>query len=114
MRITTLLLTFLLASCGNISKPPATQPREKEPEKLPAEGTYILQLGAFQKPEKAAALVNELKSKGYSPHTDTITVPGKGTLTRVRIGAFRDLSEAQRKAAEIESKVKIPAVISRR
>jgi cell division septation protein DedD len=58
--------------------------------------------------------MNELRSAGYRPYTDSITVPGKGKLIRVRIGLFHDLFDAQRKAAEIEGKTRIPVVISKK
>ncbi|MCX5895283.1 MAG: SPOR domain-containing protein [Proteobacteria bacterium] len=95
---------------------PSAQEKEQQlqQQKPPAEATYVLQFGAFQKPEKAATLVNELKSKGYNPYTDTISVQGKGSLTRVRMGGFRSLTEARGKAAEIQSKTNFPVNITRR
>ena len=92
---------------------PSAQEQQLQQQKPSAEGTYVLQFGAFQKPEKAATLVNELKSKGYNPYTDTISVQGKGSLTRVRMGGFRSLTEARGKAAEIQSKTNFPVNITR-
>lgn len=73
---------------------------------------YVLQLGAFQKAEKAEQVVSELQKAGYTAYTDTITVPGKGTLIRVRVGTFSNMSEARKRAAEIQGKTKIPVLIS--
>jgi cell division septation protein DedD len=41
-------------------------------------------------------------------------VQGKGKLIRVRIGPFQELSEAQKKAAEIERKTKRTVGISKK
>jgi len=76
--------------------------------------TYVLQLGAFQKSAKAETVMNELRSAGYRPYTDTITVQGKGTLIRVRIGPIHDLSEARNIATEIEKKTKRTVGISKK
>ena len=84
------------------------------PEQPAAGAQYVLQLGAFQKAEKAAQVVAELQNAGYTAYTDTITVPGKGTLIRVRLGSFSDVSEARKKAAEIQGKTKIPVLISKK
>jgi cell division septation protein DedD len=99
------------------STPPAkiAQEAKKTMQEQPAGGAqYILQAGAFQRADKAAQVVAELKNAGYTAYTDTITVPGKGTLIRVRIGAFHDVSEARRKAAEVQVKTKIPVLISKK
>jgi cell division septation protein DedD len=99
------------------SAPPAKNAQEPDntvPEQPAAGAQYILQLGAFQKAEKAALVVAELQNAGYTAYTDTIAVPGKGTLIRVRLGSFSDVSEARKKAAEIESKTKIPVLISKK
>jgi DedD protein len=84
-------------------------------QEQPEAGTqYVLQVGAFQRPEKAAQVVTELKNAGYTAYTDTITVAGKGTLIRVRMGSFHDVSEARRKATEVQGKTKIPIHISKK
>jgi cell division septation protein DedD len=87
-------------TAGGVQEPPA------------AAVHYVLQLGAFQKAEKAQLVVSELQQAGYTAYTDTITVPGKGTLIRVRVGTFSTMSEARKRAAEIQGKTKIPVLIS--
>jgi cell division septation protein DedD len=104
---------------------PDPLPKPKEEQKIDADkyslpgqpasaGTYFLQLGAFQQAAKAETLMNELRSAGYRPHTDTITVQGKGKLIRVRIGPIQDLSEARNVATEIEKKTKRTVGISKK
>ncbi len=84
------------------------------PDQPASASTYVLQLGAFQQAAKAENVMHELRSAGYHPYTDSITVQGKGKLIRVRIGSFQDLSAAQRKAVEIEGKTRMPVVISKK
>ena len=70
--------------------------------------------GHFRKRRRRRRWLAELQNAGYTAYTDTITVPGKGTLIRVRLGSFSDVSEARKKAAEIQGKTKIPVLISKK
>ena len=101
-----------------LPKPKEEQKIDADKYSLPAQpasaSTYFLQLGAFQQAAKAETLMNELRSAGYRPHTDTITVQGKGKLIRVRIGPIQDLSEARIVATEIEKKTKRTVGISKK
>ena len=101
-----------------LPKPKEEQKIDADKYSLPAQpasaSTYFLQLGAFQQAAKAETLMNELRSAGYRPHTDTITVQGKGKLIRVRIGPIQDLSEARNVATEIEKKTKRTVGISKK
>jgi cell division septation protein DedD len=106
------------AKIDQLPKPKEEQKIEADKYSLPAQpasaSTYFLQLGAFQQAAKAETLMNELRSAGYRPHTDTITVQGKGKLIRVRIGPIQDLSEARNVATEIEKKTKRTVGISKK
>jgi len=108
----------LQAKPDPLPKPKEEQKIDADKYSLPAQpasaGTYFLQLGAFQQAAKAETLMNELRSAGYRPHTDTITVQGKGKLIRVRIGPIQDLSEARNVATEIEKKTKRTVGISKK
>jgi cell division septation protein DedD len=75
---------------------------------------YTIQIGSFQGSEAAQSFTRALQQKGYKPYIVTTSVPGKGTVCRVRIGKFRDLAEAQEFALEIEKKEKIPVLITSR
>lgn len=92
-----------------------TTPAEKNAAVQPtaSQPTFVLQMGAYQRAAKAQSVVEILRRAGYHPYTDTIRVQGKGSLVRVRIGPFQDLAAAQKKAAEIEKKTKIPVGISK-
>ena len=102
----------------SLPKPQEEQKTDADKNRLPAQpasaSSYFLQLGAFQQAAKAETLMNELRSAGYRPHTDTITVQGKGKLIRVRIGPIQDLSEARNVATEIEKKTKRTVGISKK
>jgi cell division septation protein DedD len=93
--------------------PENKHPAERTVPDTPSEkDTYVLQLGAFQKSEKARFLIEELQKKGYAPYTVTQDMPGRGILIKVRIGGFKDLTAAQHKAAEIEKSLKVPVLIT--
>ena len=70
----------------------------KAPE--PAQGSWILQLGAFRNKDSVNALVGKLRAAGYSAHTVPRT-PVQGQINRVFIGP--DVSKA--KLQGIQSKV---------
>jgi DedD protein len=89
-------------------------PGRDVPEPPAGSAQYVLQIGAFQRTDKAEQVVAELRNAGYTAYTDTIIVPGKGTLVRVRMGSFHNVAEARRKAAEVQSKTKIPVLISKK
>lgn len=58
----------------------------------PAQGSWILQLGAFKNVDSVNALVSKLRAAGYSAHTSPRT-PVQGQLNRVFIGP--DVSKAK-------------------
>ena len=62
------------------------------PAAAPAQGSWILQLGAFKNAESVNALVSKLRAAGYSAQTSPRT-PVQGQITRVFIGP--DVSKAR-------------------
>ncbi|MCF3097117.1 cell division protein DedD [Aeromonas australiensis] len=62
------------------------------PAAAPAQGSWILQLGAFKNVDSVNALVSKLRAAGYSAHTSPRT-PVQGQLNRVFIGP--DVSKAK-------------------
>lgn len=63
-----------------------------QPAPAPAQGSWILQLGAFKNVDSVNALVSKLRAAGYSAHTSPRT-PVQGQLNRVFIGP--DVSKAK-------------------
>jgi len=95
----------------NLKKVPAEEKKtlENKPELVaPAEagklasgngedaGNFTIQVAALREANFADVKVAELSRKGYPAYRTTAMVPGKGTWHRVRIGSFKDRSEALR------------------
>jgi cell division protein FtsN len=55
--------------------------------------TYILQAGAFRKPDQAERMKASLALIGIEASVQTVTVDNKQTWHRVRIGPYRDLKQ---------------------
>ena len=99
------------------AKPPGPS-RESSPsppgeaKAVPAKAKYTLQVGAFNNPQEAQQLVNQLKKKGYDAYLVTGSAAAKGTLHRVRIGYFQNLQEARQFALTFEKKENLKPIIS--
>ena len=91
--------------------PPANTAQTKTPSAFP-ELTYTIQLGSFQRSGGARSFSEMLAEKGYEPHIIKVSLPGKGTVYRVRIGRFKSMEQAQVLAKKIEKKEKIAAFIT--
>jgi hypothetical protein len=58
------------------------------------EGNFTVQAASTKDHDYADKMVVELKKKGYPAYRTVATIPGKGVWYRVRIGCFKDRSEA--------------------
>lgn len=72
------------------------------PKILP--GQYTIQVGAFEAPDGAEKLSEDLKKKNYAAYVLEKTVPGKGTWHRVRVGRYAGRAEAERVAKILEER----------
>ncbi|MCB1959141.1 MAG: SPOR domain-containing protein [Rhodocyclaceae bacterium] len=63
-----------------------------------AEAGFIVQIGAFSKPEGAAALVKTVRGKGFEAFSRKI-----GSTTRVRVGPFETRSAAEKAAEKLSA-----------
>ncbi|WP_429119728.1 cell division protein DedD [Aeromonas allosaccharophila] len=79
-----------IKSLDDLIESKMTQPTT--PAAAPAQGSWILQLGAFKNVDSVNALVSKLRAAGYSAHTSPRT-PVQGQLNRVFIGP--DVSKAK-------------------
>ncbi|SDX91370.1 SPOR domain-containing protein [Nitrosomonas sp. Nm33] len=79
-------------SIQQATRPETTQAAKPEPPK--AEGTFVIQLGAFADPTKAKQQQQNLAASGVDAYIETIKV-GSNEMVRVRVGPF-----PTRKAAE--------------
>jgi cell division septation protein DedD len=89
-----------------------TAPTEETKATPPPKAKFTLQVGAFNNPEEARELVNQLRSKGYPAYQVTGSAAAKGTIYRVRIGQFQSLPEARQFALAFEKKEKVKTVIA--
>lgn len=87
-----------LAKVNEKAKAPAEIKPLKAPEpalpEIAEKGPYTVQIASVKDQESADKLVADLVKKGYPAYRSSGEVPGKGTWHRVRIGAFREKSEA--------------------
>jgi cell division septation protein DedD len=90
----------------------SSPPPSGEEKAVPAKAKYTLQVGAFNNPQEAQELVNQLKKKGYDAYQVTGSAAAKGTVHRVRIGHFQNLQEARQFAQTFEKKENLKPVIS--
>ncbi len=90
------------------SSPPS--PEEGKADRSKAR--YTLQVGAYNNPQEALELVNQLKKKGYDAYQVTGSAAAKGTVHRVRIGHFQNLQEAREFALTFEKKENLKPIIS--
>ncbi len=85
---------------GNESQIPGqeAQPREAGQPAAPATPveTYYLQVGAFQSELDADNLKAQLALLGMEALVQTVEVPGKGNLHRVRVGPYASLEQIAR------------------
>ena len=72
-------------------KPIDARPADKIPESKPA--IKYLQAGAFSDADDAEELKATLAMKGLEASIQTITLPGKGEIHRVRVGPFHSKQE---------------------
>jgi len=94
--------------------PKATQ--EAAPSSAPREaasaGEYYLQAGAFQNRAEADQLKARLAMLGLEASVADVTVAGKGTLHRVRVGPFASAEEMNRARGQL-SQNGVPAAVVR-
>ena len=81
-----------IKSLDDLIESKMSQPTTPAPAAAPAQGSWILQLGAFKNVDSVNALVSKLRAAGYSAHTSPRT-PVQGQINRVFIGP--DVSKAK-------------------
>lgn len=75
------------------------QPRQAEQMPVPPAGaaeSYYLQVGAFHSEQDADNLKAQLALLGMEALVQTVEVPGKGNLHRVRVGPYASLDQIAR------------------
>jgi nucleoid DNA-binding protein len=70
---------------------------KKVKENLFREGnTYVVQLSSWKSKLKAQAEVSKLRNKGLAAFVEEVSIPGRGIWYRVKIGNFRNQSDAEK------------------
>lgn len=88
------------------SQPPqseATKPVKPEPETAaPTSGRFVVQVGAYNDPERLRAARQKVEKLGYKTYTQDVDSP-TGKRTRVRVGPFASRQEADAVAAKVKA-----------
>lgn len=67
------------------------------------ERPYTIQVASLRTPEDSNQMVKRLQKKGYSAYQAPIDIPGKGRWYRVRVGSFKDKTDAQKTMERLKS-----------
>jgi DedD protein len=81
------------------TKPAAKATSEHAAEKI-TKG-WVVQVGTFSNADNAAKLRDSLKSHGHAVHAESVALNG-GKAVRLRVGPFREKSEAVKAQAQIQ------------
>ena len=91
----------------------AQRPAEAQrPTEATPDGTWTLQLSAYQEKAEADRFSAGLRDRGYAPYTVEATVSGKGTWYRVRMGRFLSKEAAGRYLADFKRETQIEAFVT--
>jgi cell division septation protein DedD len=86
--------------------------RAQRPAETSADGSWTLQLSAYQEKAEAERFAADLRGKGYAPFVVEATVAGKGTWYRVRMGRFPSKDAAGRYLADFRRETQIEAIVT--
>ncbi len=84
-------------------------------QKLPeasADGSWTLQLAAYQDKAEADRFAAGLRDKGYAPYLVQAEVAGKGTWYRVRMGRFASRETASNYLADFKRETAMSAIVT--
>ena len=72
-----------------------------DPQPSAVQTSYFLQVGAFQTAEEADNLKAKLALQGFEALVQTVTIPNKGVLHRVRVGPLKDLDQINKTKSDL-------------
>jgi hypothetical protein len=78
---------------------------------LSGDAPFSIQVGSFAHKQQAEYLTQHLKGKGYQAYITSQVISGMGRMYQVRIGHYRTLEEARRKAKLIGQREKLETYI---
>jgi len=82
------------------STAPAPEKTAKAAEREKIAKGWMVQVGTFSNTENATRLRDKLTNHGHAVHAETVTLHGKRVM-RLRVGPFRDKTEAMKAIAQI-------------
>ena len=77
-----------------------------------ADGSWTVQLSAYQDKGEADRFAAGLRDKGYAPYIVEANIPGKGTWFRVRMGRFPSKDAATRYMDDFRRETAMPAIVT--
>jgi len=80
-------------------------------ENQPTLVRWVIQIGSFSQRENALSLRDQLKKQGFKAFVDSMELPGKGTLYRVRVGPELDKQRAEELRNKIDSMNQIHSIV---
>lgn len=84
---------------------------QKAPETA-ADGSWSIQLAAYQDKAEADRFAAGLRDKGYAPYIVEAAIPGKGTWFRVRMGRFGSKDAAGRYLEDFKRETAMNAIVT--
>ena len=85
---------------------------QRPPTETVADGSWTVQLSAYQDKTEADRFAAGLRDKGYAPFIVEASIPGKGTWYRVRMGRFPTRDAASRYLADFKRETSIDAIVT--
>lgn len=86
--------------------------RAQRPVEASPDGSWTLQLSAYQDKAEADRFASDLRGKGYAPYVVEAHVAGKGTWYRVRMGRFPSKDAAGRYLSDFQRETQISAFVT--
>lgn len=85
---------------------------QRPPTETAADGAWTVQLSAYQDKGEADRFAAGLRDKGYAPYIVEVTIPGKGTWFRVRMGRFGSKEAASRYVEDFRRETAMNAIVT--
>jgi len=85
---------------------------QKAPETAAADGSWTLQLSAYQDKAEAERFAAGLRDKGYAPYVIEANVAGKGVWYRVRMGRFGTKDAATTYLSDFKRETSIAGIVT--
>lgn len=85
---------------------------QKPPTETAPDGSWTVQLSAYQDKAEADRFAAGLRDKGYAPYIVEASIPGKGTWFRVRMGRFGTKDAASRYMDDFRRETAMNAIVT--